>query len=332
MNKGTKDKECTRDAALQRADEILAAGDPGPTVDLRAEYAALAASYQSLLHKLDKTLVISDSYQTQLLEFNARLSQQVEEETEKRLLHERNLAQNAKLAAMGEMLGVIAHQWRQPLAALAMIIQRLVVLQEEGMLSASEVYSTGQRAMEQIRHMSETIDEFRYFYSPNRLSEHFSPGDKLPDAIQLVAPHFAATGIEIELAAPAADDRQLYGFSNQFKQALINLLVNAREAILERKEQEGENFVGRIAIDLSTDEGRCCIAIHDNGSGVPAALSATLFDPFVTSKNSSGGSGIGLFIVRTIVTDGFKGELNYRSQPGDTTFFIFLPLPQREQI
>lgn len=318
-----------RDAALQRAEEILAGGGSDLSVDLSVEYSALTESYRALLHKLDKTLVISDSYQSQLLEFNARLSQQVEEETEKRLLHERNFAQNAKLAAMGEMLGVIAHQWRQPLAALAMIIQRLVVLQEEGMLSASEVYSTGQRAMEQIRHMSETIDEFRYFYSPNRLSEHFSPGDKLREAIQLVAPHFVERGIEIELTVTAAEDRLLYGFPNQFKQALINLLANAREAIQEMKELEGENFVGRIAIDLSTDELRCSITIHDNGSGVPAALSTTLFDPFTTSKNSSGGSGIGLFIVRTIVMDGFNGELNYRSQPGDTTFSLSLPLPQR---
>ena len=324
-----KSREDLYAAPLQRAEEIMAGGGVGPSVDLPAEYSALTESYRALLNQFDKTLLISDSYQSQLLELNARLSQQVEEETEKRLLHDRNFAQNAKVAAMGEMLGVIAHQWRQPLAALAMIIQRLVVLQEEGMLSASEVYSTGQRAMEQIRHMSETIDEFRYFYSPNRLCEDFSPGDKLNETIQVVAPQFAERGIKIELTVTAAEDRQLYGYPNQFKQALINLLANAREAIQELKELEGENFVGRIAIDLSTNEQRCCIAIHDNGSGVPTALATTLFDPFVTSKNSSGGSGIGLFIVRTIVTDGFKGELNYRSQPGDTTFSISLPFPQR---
>lgn len=331
MNKRASKKSTphARDATLLRAEELLAAG-PAPTVDLIAEYAALAASYQSLLHKLDKTLVISDGYQSQLLEFNATLSQKVAEETEHRLSHERNLAQNAKLAAMGELLGVIAHQWRQPLSALAMIIQRLIVLQQQGGLSGKEIDSSCQRAMEQIRHMSETIDEFRLFYSPDRLSEFFSPGDKLREAIQLVLPHFTTTGIELEVQTPATVEERLYGFPNQFKQALINLLANAREAILERRAQDALNFTGHISIRLSTDPKNCCIAITDNGCGVPPALSVKLFDPFTTSKSASGGSGIGLFLVRTIIKDGFSGELNYRSHPGDTTFTLSIPFPRRE--
>lgn len=320
-----------RDAALQRAEEILAEG-PLPSVDLFAEYGALVKSYRSLLHKLDKTLVISDSYQCQLLEFNARLSRRVEEETEKRLLHERHLARNAKLAALGELLGVIAHQWRQPLAALAMIIQRLIALQEEGLLSRDEINSTCQRAMKQIHHMSETIDEFRHFYSPDRLSENFLPGDKIREAIQLLHPQLAATGIELELAIPPENDRRLYGFPNQLKQALINLLANAREAILERKEEKGGDFIGRISIRMTTDEQACRITIHDNGIGVPPAFSSRLFEPFTTSKSTTGGSGIGLFLVQTIVKDGFNGELSYSSQPGDTTFTLSLPLLQREPL
>lgn len=331
MNKRAAGKKPPRmrDAALIRAEEILAGGSD-PSIDLPAEYAALAKGYRTLLHKLDKTLIISDSYQNILLEFNATLSRQVAEETERRLSHERHLAQNAKLAAMGEMLGVIAHQWRQPLSALAMIIQRLLVLQEEGMLSGSEIDSTGQRAMEQIRHMSETIDEFRHFYSPDRLSESFFPAEKLREAIHLVCPHFTATGIELEVATPDEEGGRLYGFPNQFKQALINLLANAREAIQERKEEEGDHFVGRISIRLTTDEQNCRIEINDNGRGVPKDLAAKLFDPFITSKSASGGSGIGLFLVRTIVKDGFNGELNYCGQPGDTTFTLSIPYPRCE--
>jgi len=255
------------------------------------------------------------------------LHDEVQIETERRLAQERLLTHNARLAATGEMIGTIAHQWRQPLSALAMVIQRLALLHSRQQLTAPAMQEAKESGMSHIRHMSQTIDDFLRFYSPDRAPELFSPYDQLKAAIRLVQPLFDADGIRILFTGTDAQTVRLNGYPNQFTHACLNLLANARDAIGSRRQNNAE-IEGCIAIEIGQKDKMICLTVTDNGCGVPDSLNQSLFEPYSTSKEE--GSGIGLYMTRTLVEERFKGTLLFESRPGRTSFMIRIPLALEE--
>ncbi|OGU17609.1 MAG: hypothetical protein A2076_08985 [Geobacteraceae bacterium GWC2_53_11] len=311
------------DSILTHAEHILATGDISPD-DLRAEYAALAASYRALLRKLNKTLVISDSYQSQMLELNSSLNQKVEEETEKRLSHERMLAQHTKLAAMGEMIGAIAHQWRQPLSTVGVIIQNLREARRAGLLDDDFMDRSVGDAMAQIHQMSETIDTFHGFFRPAKQRAMFSISAQIAEAVALIQEHLVSGSIALEPPQPVRND-SIFGLPNEFTQTVLNLLSNSRDAILERCAAEGAEAAGRINISVLPGEQHIVVEVCDDGCGIPAEVAGHLFEPYFTTKEEGKGIGIGLYMSRMIVEESMGGRLSFSSTPGATTFRMELP-------
>lgn len=267
--------------------------------------------------------------QVELQQLNADLHLRVREETERRLLQERLLAHNARRVAMGEMLGVIAHQWRQPLSTLAIIIQRLDLLHRQKILSDREMAEARATSLGQIRHLSETIDEFRRYYQPDRAGEPFSPTEACHSAAKLMRPQLDANSIHLIEQIDFPVERSLSGYSNQFKQVILNLLVNARDAILERRRREEGGPAGTIELHLDLSDNACRIRVADDGCGIAPEARAHIYEPFYTTRVSADGTGIGLYLTRTIVTDGFRGTIEFESHPGRTIFTITLPLPEQ---
>lgn len=313
--------------------------------DVRGFFAASTANHLFFLIILLHDVGIAISYlmlntkrrtdelqqaQLHLQGFNVKLQQQVRDETERRLVQERLLAHNARLAAMGEMVGVIAHQWRQPLTTLGMILQRLEVQQQRGLLTVAAFTEARETGMQQIRTMSETIDDFRNFYSPDRNRSTFQVCRKLREAIALTEGAFAADSINLVVRCELTDRDTLHGFPNQFVQAVLNLLTNARDAIQAAAHPAGETANGLIRIHAMAADGRIAISVTDNGCGIPKQLADRIFDSFVTSKESAGGTGIGLYLTRTIVEDSFGGHLSFRSCPGETVFTMTFPAATKE--
>jgi signal transduction histidine kinase len=178
--------------------------------------------------------------------------------------------------------------------------------------------------------MSDTIEEFRGFYRLEKEKEPFPPFDCIADAVRLFEPQFTSSGIAVEIAGREGSSRLVHGYPNEFKQVILNLLGNARDAILEGRSTADDPEAGRIGVTLSIlDDSILCIDVRDNGSGIPAAIVPRIFDPYFTTKEESGGTGIGLYMSRMIVEDSLEGRLSLLEHRGGAVFRIELPLEQQ---
>ncbi len=243
-----------------------------------------------------------------------RVAEQVAQNREKDHL----LIQQSRLAAMGEMIGNIAHQWRQPLNALGLLlsnIQDAYDFKELDQKTLDAAMADGRRL---IRKMSDTIDDFRNFFRPNREAVEFSLGDSVESAMTLVSSSFRHHNIPVSFEG--SEEVRVNGFPNEFSQVLLNLLVNAKEAILER---DGEG--GRVSIRMERDGGEATVSVADNGGGIPDGVLPKIFDPYFTTKEK--GTGIGLYMSKMIV-ENMNGSLTAHNQGPGAEFTIRLPVAE----
>lgn len=245
----------------------------------------------------------------------------------RRDISERKQIHQSRLAAMGETVGAIAHQWRQPLATLGMIIQRTHAVGAMQGLTPVYLDEFKVNAMRQIRYMSETIEEFRNFYRLEKQKEPFYPLSCINDAAKLFESQFASNGIAVNVNCVGCDGQMVNGFSNEFKQVVLNLLGNARDAILEGRITRGEPEKGRIDVQMTVNGDRAMIIdISDNGCGIPGEIAPRIFAHYFTTKEKSGGTGIGLYMSRMIVEESLEGHLRLVQGQEGATFRIELPL------
>jgi len=267
----------------------------------------------------------------QLERLNLTLQERVKEEIDKRLLHERMLVNQSRLAAMGMMIGAIAHQWRQPLSTLDVIIQRFHALSTLHKLSQKQLDDFKISAMQTIRYMSETIEEFRAFHQPEKQRTEYDPRPCITSAVNLFAPQFRADGITLDFVdSPEDMCSSLYGYPNELKQVLVNLISNARHAILDRRAIDDGFMAGSITIRVfMLRENTLAIDVEDNGCGVPAEIVPNLFDPYFTTRQSDTGTGIGLYLSRGIVEGSLEGRIHLvQGRLQGATFRIELPLKE----
>lgn len=235
---------------------------------------------------------------------NESLAQRVDEETRKSLEKERLLIQQGRNAAMGEMIGNIAHQWRQPLSTLGLVIQNIHSDFREGGLDEEELAKYVNTATRAIQRMSCTIDDFRDFFRPSRVREPFSLHQSILETLQLLDAMLKNNGIEIALRGDSA--LVACGHSNEFSQVILNFVVNAKDALVERKV-----IKGRIDIELDAHEGNGVVKISDNAGGIAEDQLEKIFDPYFTTK--ANGTGIGLHMNRTIIEHHMNGSITCRN-------------------
>ncbi len=273
--------------------------------------------------RVEEELRISEG---NLRELSNSLQLRIDEEIAHRLDQERIMAAHARLAAMGEMVGAIAHQWRQPLAALGMMVQRHHASGSLQGVTPETLHDFKIGAMGQIRHMSDTIEEFRGFFRPEKERVSFSPLICINEAVQLFEPQFTSNGIALSVYSDNSCQGMVSGFPNEFKHVILNLVNNARDAIGELRASSGGPDEGLITVEVSSTPKSMIMEIGDNGAGVPPELVTTLFDPYVTTKAASGGSGIGLYLARMIIGESLGGSITLTPVPGGARFRIELPL------
>lgn len=316
---------------LKNAAQRLAAGELGTRVSDLVGGGELGALGQAFDH-MAQQLALRDR---ELSELNLSLTRRVDEETGRRLEQERLLARHARLAAIGEMIGAIAHQWRQPLATLGATIQSLRMAWERRVLDGSFLERAEADARKQLLYMSDTIEDFRNFFSPEKVAETFDVKEKVHEVSLLVAAQFANSQVTLEILDRAPDGPLLIrGFQNEFKQSVLNLVSNAFDAVLARIQQQAESGEpGRVAISLGQEPGWVLVEVTDNGCGIPAEIADKIYEPYFTSKPEGKGTGIGLYMSKLIVEESLGGTLRFASVPGNTVFGIALPQyqPGKEQ-
>jgi PAS domain S-box-containing protein len=228
---------------------------------------------------------------------------------------EQLLIRQGRLAAMGEMIGNIAHQWRQPLNTLALLIQELPRYYERDLFSKEYLESNVSRAMQVINYMSKTIDGFRNFIGPDKEKEEFRVAEVLARTISIVEAAFSQLNLRIEVSAD--EGIVIYGCPNEFSQVILNILVNAKDALVERRVQEP-----RVTVRLYQEEGKMVLTIADNAGGIPLEIMDKIFDPYFTTKGSDKGTGIGLFMSKTIIEKNMNGTLMARNTEEGAEFRI----------
>lgn len=250
-----------------------------------------------------------------LRELNETLDSRVREEVSRNMTNERLMIQQARLAAMGEMIGNIAHQWRQPINTLNLILANIKDAYEYDELDKpylDEAVSKGERL---IQSMSSTIDDFRNFFKPNKAKCDFSLRKAIDDTINLIGPGLKSHNISVIIAE--GGDILSHGFPNEFSQVLLNILTNAKDALLERRIADGS-----IEIRLDCDEHQAFVAIRDNAGGIPEDISHKIFDPYFSTKEK--GTGIGLYMSKMIM-ENMGGNITAQNVEGGAEFTLALP-------
>lgn len=248
---------------------------------------------------------------------NATLESRVAEEVARNLENERRMAGQARLAAMGEMIGAIAHQWRQPLSALGMVWNNVEDLYKRGELTPegfADALSQGRRLTEK---MSTTIGDFRDFLRPQKERSAFSARHQVETALRLLAPSFNAQNVLVEIEGTG--DFSVRGVGNEYSQVLLNLLDNARDAMLATSAAGGTI---RVRLSVRGTTGR--LTVTDEGPGIPPEMLDKIFDPYFTTKES--GTGLGLYMARAIMQRSMGGTVEARNVPGGAEFCIVTPL------
>lgn len=228
---------------------------------------------------------------------------------------EQLLIRQGRLAAMGEMIANIAHQWRQPLNTLALIIQELPTFHERNLLTGEYLEGSVARAMQVINYMSQTIDGFRNFFGPDKERQTFLAGEVLEQTVSILDAAFAELHLELQVSI----DREavVHGIPNEYSQVILNILMNAKDALLERKVEHP-----KVEVRLFREGGKAVVTITDNAGGIPPEIMDKVFDPYFTTKGPDKGTGIGLFMSKTIIEKNMKGSLTVTNQPEGAQFRI----------
>lgn len=251
-----------------------------------------------------------------LEEINLELERLFNHELEENRRKDALIRYQGRMAAMGEMIGSIAHQWRQPLHTLKLV---LLNLKDPGN-DPAYTEACFVKANRLIQRMSDTIDDFRYFSNPRTEPKTFSVEASVQLVMGLVDEQLRVSGITLE--SHVADLSPLYGFDNQFSHVLFNLISNAIDAL----KQNPPGKARRIVLSGQAIDSNLILRVEDTGPGIPPNHVPKIFDPYFTTKEAQGGSGLGLPMAASILESAFGGTLTLADAPEGCAFELRLPL------
>lgn len=269
------------------------------------------------LQELNKTLEQKVAQKTKQLKLlNESLQERIQQEVAKGEERQRILFWQSRMASLGQMLANIAHQWRQPLTELGLIIFNM----KTSMLNhdKAQMMNFYEQSKDIIKNMSATIDDFANFFKPNKDTTIFDVSACIKEALNIIQTLIAQENININLNLT---DVKINGIPNELIQVLINLVKNSIDAFVIN------NITTRnIDITMLEENDFVTIKLQDNGGGIPKDKQEIIFEPYFTTKHASQGTGLGLFISKMICEHGFNGSLHVHSQNSTTTFYLKFPV------
>jgi signal transduction histidine kinase len=246
---------------------------------------------------------------------NAELEDRVAQRTAELRDKDQLLMLQSRQAAMGEMIGNIAHQWRQPLNLLGLTVQQFLLFYDMERFDRKFVSQSVSKSMDLIEHMSRTIDDFRNYFKPDKVKVDFNVRQAVTGTLSLIRGSLQTPRIEVELVAK--DDPVIHGYPNEFVQVLINILINARDALAARESREP-----KVTITIDCEGAGTVITVADNAGGVPEEIIDKIFDPYFSTKGPQQGTGVGLFMSKSIIERNMGGKLAVRNGDSGAEFRI----------
>ncbi len=242
----------------------------------------------------------------------------VMDDTTERLQHRQFLIQQSKLTEMGEMIAGVAHQWNEPLVELSAIMQDMEFCFNTGEMDSKKMKEFVRDSIVQIQYMSQTLKDFRNFLKPSTRKSLFCAKKALSEVLEIIGRQIFYSHIDLVVTYSKPEGIfPVFGYENEFKQVLLNIINNAKNKIV--KTRKGEN----IFIYVAYEELQTKIVITDNGGKIPEKIIGFIFDPyFTTSKN---GTGLGLYMAKMIIEDKMGGNISVKNIGNNVEFTILVP-------
>lgn len=288
------------------------------------ELSAIEGILRSLHAKLDNAILACMSHE-ELIGLNATLEEKVRQEVEKNREKDKHILQQSRLAQMGEMISMIAHQWRQPLGSIATVVAAIKV---KLVLKKFDTQTPqGREALEQyllestdkienyVKFLTTTIDDFRNFFKPDKRKDATQLNGLIGRTLGIIGKALEVNGIT--LVQELHSTRTLVLHTNEVMQVILNLLKNGEDVIKERNPKE------RILWIRTKDEGAATLLeVEDSGGGIDPAIIDKVFEPYFSTKEEKNGTGLGLYMSKIIIEDHAKGKISVVNTPRGACFRI----------
>jgi len=283
-----------------------------------SERKRLEEQLKSMSHILSEELESSLSNESKLRHTNRELEQKLNEEIRKRREQENILLHQTRQAAMGEMVSMIAHQWRQPITAIGLGVDNILMDMALGSVDMGELKNDLYSIRDQVDYLSQTIDDFRDFFLPNKSKEEIRVSDCLDAALNIIDKSLQHHGIQV--VKEYGDPYPLSLYKNEIIQVFLNILKNADDVLMERHVADATLWLRTIEHDDAVE-----VRIGDNAGGIPAEIINRIYEPYFTTKNEYNGTGLGLYMSKTIVEEHCCGLLRAENVDRGARFTIVLP-------
>lgn len=220
-------------------------------------------------------------------------------------------------AAMGEMISMIAHQWRQPISVIAMACNNILIDIELESIDNEQLKDSAESMLEQTKYLSQTIEDFRNFFKPDKKREIVNPKEVVEETLSIISSSLESNNINVIFEK--ADDCKVSIFSRELLQVFLNIVKNAKEAF------EGKNIENKIIeISITKINKTVKIEIYDNAGNIDEKIKDKIFDPYFSTKDEKTGTGLGMYMSKTIIEKHLNGELGFYNKGEGVVFYINL--------
>lgn len=227
-----------------------------------------------------------------LKEYNQNLEEEVRKFQKELIDYEDIMKKQSKMAAMGEMIENIAHQWRQPLSAVSVLSSGMMLQNQENILDKETLTSNLNKIHEQVQYLSKTIDDFRNFFKPDKEKNSFKVKDLIKNSIKLIKSRYNNIPI---LFIEDIEDNELFTYENELLQVILNIINNSVDELINKECKR------LIFINSYKKHNYLIIKIKDNGGGIDEKIIDRIFEPYFTTKHNYQGTGIGLYMSNNII-------------------------------
>ena len=282
---------------------------------------AIINKFVFLIDKANNSLEEKVALKTEQLRLlNDTLEQRVEKEVEKNRSKDIQLLQQSRLAQMGEMLSMIAHQWRQPLSSISSAANSMAIKIMMGKYKKELFEEKLSDITGYAQHLSQTIDDFRAFsLGDNKLKETTTFEEIVDNVIKIVGAVLKSRGIEV--VKNFEYNQEINTFSNELKQVVLNFIKNSEDVLRDKK-----IINPKITIETLNINGNYVLRISDNGGGIDNSVLSKIFDPYFTTKDKKNGTGLGLYMSKVIVEEHCGWKLNAYNNEDGAIFEIIAPV------
>lgn len=239
--------------------------------------------------------------------------------------NEKLMISQSRMAIMGEMIGMIAHQWRQPITIIGLVSSNSILNIQLGEMNEGQLLKDLELIDKQIQFLSQTIDDFRNFFRPNKLPQRISYGELCDEIYSILGKSFESQRIRLNFEG----DRSIAftTYKNELLQVFLNILNNARDAFVDNNVPHPE-----ITLELRAQSQKALFLVRDNAGGIPQEILTRIFEPYFSTKDEKHGTGLGLYMSAIIVEKHLGGTIRVSSSPEGSVFALSIPENSAQEV